>query len=153
MATVSESGWPYVQFRGGPPGFVSIPDDHTLAWADFRGNRQYISTGNLSHDPRVAIIFLDYARQLRLKVYGVVTITDVHDGPYAGTLAVPGYRARTEREMRVEVKAFEWNCPQHITPRFTAEEISQVLDPLRQRVTSLEEENAALRRQLEDGGR
>jgi len=124
LATVSESGWPYVQFRGGPPGFVTCPDEHTVAWADFRGNRQYISTGNVAHDPRVSIIFMDYARQQRLKVFGVATIGDVpRRPPYAGPLAVPDYQAIVEREVRIEVKAFDWNCPQHITPRFTVEEL------------------------------
>jgi predicted pyridoxine 5'-phosphate oxidase superfamily flavin-nucleotide-binding protein len=135
LATVSENGWPYVQFRGGPPGFVSSPDEHTLAWADYRGNRQYISTGNLGHDPRVSMIFMDYARQQRLKVYGVARISDVRQaGPYPGPLAVPGYRAIVEREVRVEVTAFDWNCPAHITPRYSAEELGPVLELLRRRV-------------------
>jgi len=149
LATVSENGWPYVQFRGGPRGFVTSPDEHTLAWADLRGNRQYISTGNLHHDPRVALIFLDYARQLRLKVFGYAEVTDVHrGGPYSGPLAVPGYRGRVEREIRVDVSAFDWNCPQHITPRYTTEELAPITDKLRRRVTDLEEENTLLRAQL-----
>jgi len=124
LATVSDSGWPYVQFRGGPPGFVTSPDEHTVAWADFRGNRQYISTGNVAHDARVSIIFMDYARQQRLKIFGVATIRDVHpQARYAGVLAVPGYPAIVEREVLVEVKAFDWNCPQHITPRYTVDEL------------------------------
>ena len=149
LATVSESGWPYVQFRGGPPGFVSCPDEHTVAWADYRGNRQYISTGNVAHDPRVSIIFMDYARQLRLKLFGIATISDAErQRPYAGPLAVPGYQAIVEREVRIEVKAFDWNCPQHITPRFTAEELAPVLAPLRRRVGDLETENDELRRRV-----
>ncbi|MFD9286536.1 pyridoxamine 5'-phosphate oxidase family protein [Streptomyces mirabilis] len=149
LATVASSGWPYVQFRGGPPGFVTAPDEHTLAWADFRGNRQYISTGNVAHDPRVSIIFLDYARQVRLKVFGVATINDVRDqGPQSSAYAVPGYRAIIEREVRVEVKAFDWNCPQHITPRYTAEEVGSVLRPLQQRVETLQAENDRLRGQV-----
>src|SRR4051812_44771290 len=123
LATVSDSGWPYVQFRGGPAGFVTSPDEHTLAWADFRGNRQYISTGNLSHDRRVALIFMDYPNQLRLKVFGVATVTDVDRGATA-PLAVPGYRAKVEREVRVSVSAYDWNCPQHITPRYSAVELA-----------------------------
>ncbi|MGI8331311.1 pyridoxamine 5'-phosphate oxidase family protein [Actinomadura scrupuli] len=146
LATVATSGWPYVQFRGGPPGFVTAPDEHTLAWADFRGNRQYISTGNVAHDPRISIIFMDYARRLRLKIFGVATINDVrHQGPSSSASAVPGYRAIVEREVRVEVKAFDWNCPQHITPRYTAEELSPVLQPLRRRIDALEAENDLLR--------
>jgi len=127
LATVSESGWPYVQFRGGPPGFVTSPDEHTVAWADFRGNRQYISTGNVAHDARVSIILMDYAEQLRLKIFGVATIRDVDpQGRYAGALAVPGYPAIVEREVLVEVRAFDWNCPQHITPRYTVKELSRL---------------------------
>lgn len=149
LATVSESGWPYVQFRGGPPGFVTCPDEHTVAWADFRGNRQYISTGNMTHDPRVSIIFMDYARQQRLKLFGTATISDVpRQPPYAGPLAVPDYQAIVEREVRVEVTAFDWNCAQHITPRFTAEELVPVLAPLRRRVGDLEAENEELRRRV-----
>ncbi|MCW8103375.1 pyridoxamine 5'-phosphate oxidase family protein [Streptomyces tauricus] len=149
LATVAAGGWPYVQFRGGPPGFVTAPDEHTLAWADFRGNRQYISTGNVAHDPRVSLIFMDYARQVRLKVFGVATISDVRDqGPKPSAYAVPGYRAIVEREVRVQVKAFDWNCPQHITPRYTAEEVGSVLQPLRQRVDDLEAANSRLRAQV-----
>jgi uncharacterized protein len=149
LATVSESGWPYVQFRGGPRGFVTSPDEHTLAWADFRGNRQYISTGNLHHDPRAALIFLDYAHQLRLKIFGYAEVTDVHrSGLYSGSLAVPGYRGRVEREVRIDVSAFDWNCPQHITPRYTAEELAPIPDTLQRRVSDLEAENTLLRAQL-----
>ena len=149
MATTCESGWPYVQFRGGPPGFVRSLDEHTLAWADFRGNRQYISTGNLDHDPRVALIFLDFAQQARLKIYGVAQVTDVHKmGGYTSPLAVPGYRARVEREVRVNVIAYDWNCPQHITPRFSTENIRRMTEASRRRVSDLEAENQALRARL-----
>ncbi|MEU1276105.1 pyridoxamine 5'-phosphate oxidase family protein [Streptomyces sp. NPDC005799] len=149
LATVASSGWPYVQFRGGPPGFVTAPDQHTLVWADFRGNRQYISTGNVANDPRVSIIFLDYAHQLRLKIFGIATVNDVrHRGPSSDTSAVPGYRAIVEREVRVEVKAFDWNCPQHITPRYTAEEVAPVLQPLRHRIDALQAENELLRSEV-----
>ena len=146
LATISETGWPYVQFRGGPPGFVTAPDEHTIAWPDFRGNRQYISTGNLAHDSRAATIFMDYARQARLKVYGHARIADLRStSPSATSEAVGGYRAKVEREVRIDVSAYDWNCPQHITPRFSAEEPAPVLGPLRQRVTDLAAENARLR--------
>jgi len=147
LATMSQSGWPYVQFRGGPSGFVTTPDEHTLAWPDFRGNRQYITTGNLGGDSRVAMIFLDYARQARLKVFGVAQVRDVlHDVDVARALAPPDYPARVEREVRVRVSAFDWNCPQHITPRYTAEELESAIAPLQQRLKELEQENARLRR-------
>jgi uncharacterized protein len=143
LATVSETGWPYVQFRGGPPGFVTAPDEHTVAWPDFRGNRQYISTGNLAHDSRAALIFMDYPRQLRLKVYGHASIVDVPGHPVSP--AGSGYRVRVEREVRLEVSAYDWNCPRHITPRYSVEELAPILAPLRQRVADLEAENRRLR--------
>ncbi|KQU68958.1 pyridoxamine 5'-phosphate oxidase family protein [Phycicoccus sp. Root101] len=147
LATMSQSGWPYVQFRGGPRGFVTTPDAHTLAWPDFRGNRQYITTGNLQDESRVAIIFLDYSRQVRLKVFGVAQVRDLmHDPDAARALELPGYPARIEREVRVHITAFDWNCPQHITPRYTTEELESAIAPLQQRLKELEQENARLRR-------
>lgn len=140
LATVSESGWPYVQFRGGPPGFVNSPDAHTIAWEDFRGNRQYISTGNLDHDERVALIFMDYAHQLRLKVFGRAEVVDVR-GPSGQTRtpsAVPGYAALVERHVRIDVSAYDWNCPQHITPRFSAAELAPLMERWQRRVHDLE---------------
>jgi uncharacterized protein len=148
LATTSESGWPYVQFRGGPTGFVTTPDSHTLAWADLRGNRQYISVGNLAHDSKVAMIFLDYARQVRLKVFGLAKVSDVGAARYAGELVVPTHRAIVEREVRVEVQGFDWNCPQHITPRYTAAELETTLAPMRTRMRELETENQELTRRL-----
>jgi uncharacterized protein len=148
LATVSSTGWPYVQFRGGPPGFIRTPDEHTIAWADFRGNRQYISVGNLAGDGRAALIFLDYARQLRLKVFGIARVEDTTPATSAdggGALALEGYRAKVEREVRVEVTAYDWNCPQHIVPRYTAEDLAPVIGPMRSRLRELETENARLR--------
>jgi uncharacterized protein len=127
LASVSETGWPYVQFRGGPPGFVRSPDVHTLAWADFRGNRQYISTGNVAGDERVALFFMDYPNRLRLKVFGRARIVDARDRPDAvAELTVPGYRAIVEQAVVVTVVAFDWNCQQHITPRFSEAELAEV---------------------------
>jgi uncharacterized protein len=128
LSSVSDTGWPYVQFRGGPPGFVATPDDNTIAWADFRGNRQYISTGNIAHDDRVALFFMDYPHQSRLKVFGRATIVDVRQHPeLAAALAVPGYRAVIERAVSVTVVSYDWNCPQHITPRFSVPELDSIL--------------------------
>ncbi|HEX8508345.1 MAG TPA: pyridoxamine 5'-phosphate oxidase family protein [Propionibacteriaceae bacterium] len=144
LATVSDTGWPYVQFRGGPPGFVHTPDNRTVAWADFRGNRQYITVGNLGHDDRVALIFLDYAQQVRLKIYGRARVTDVHKVGHSD-LSLPDYPAKVERDVHVQVTAFDWNCDQHITPRYSVVELDEQLAPLRQRLTQLELENAQLR--------
>ena len=152
LASVSSTGWPYVQFRGGPPGFIRTLDEHTIAWADFRGNRQYISVGNVASERRVALIFLDYARQLRLKVFGIARVEDAPTGSSAeerSALGLEGYRAKVEREVRVDVTAYDWNCPQHIVPRYTVEELASVVDPLRRRLSDLERENARLRRVVE----
>jgi len=153
MASVSESGWPYVQHRGGPAGFLHMIDDRTLAFADYRGNRQYISVGNLSADDRVSLIMVDYPRRARLKIYGHVEIVDPEAEPeLAARLQAPGYRAKIERIIRIRLSAFDWNCPQHITPRFTEAEIAEAVAPLRDRLSQLEAENAALRSRLAPQG-
>lgn len=152
LASVSETGWPYVQFRGGPPGFLRVVDDHTIGWADFRGNLQYITTGNVGGDNRVALIVLDYAQRRRLKIFGharVVTVAD--DAALVQSFADPGYAAEVERAVLVTVEAFDWNCQQHITPRFSAAELEPHLAPLRRQLAELQAENARLREGLEGG--
>ena len=125
LATVSESGWPYIQFRGGPAGFVRVLDGKTLGYADFRGNRQYVSTGNLTQNDRAALFFMDYANRARLKLLGHTRIVDATEAPdLAARLAVPGYPARVERAVLITVESFEWNCHQHITPRYTEAEFA-----------------------------
>jgi uncharacterized protein len=132
LASVSSSGWPYVQFRGGPPGFVHSRDEHTIAWADFRGNRQYISTGNIAGDERVSLFFMDYPNRLRLKVFGRARTLNARNAPdVVAELAVPGYRAIVEQVVVVTVVAFDWNCPQHITPRYSEPELEEILAPIR----------------------
>ncbi|GAA2357673.1 pyridoxamine 5'-phosphate oxidase [Catellatospora methionotrophica] len=138
LASTSDTGWPYVQFRGGPPGFVKVLDEHTLGWADFRGNRQYISVGNIAGDDRVSVFFMDYPRQLRLKVFGHASVVDVRDDPsLAQALTVEGYRAKVERAVTVTVVAFDWNCQQHITPRYSAEELRAVIGPMQEELERL----------------
>lgn len=122
LASVSETGWPYIQHRGGPAGFLKVLDEKTLAFADFRGNRQYISVGNLRTDDRVSLFLMDYANRARLKILGRARVVDAADGPILRKLAVPGYRASIERAIVIALEAFDWNCPQHITQRFTADE-------------------------------
>jgi predicted pyridoxine 5'-phosphate oxidase superfamily flavin-nucleotide-binding protein len=125
MATVNENGWPYLQFRGGPPGFLQVLDEKTLGYADFRGNRQYISTGNLRKDDRVALFFMDYPNRQRLKLMARTEVFDAEDRPdLVERLEASGYGARIERVVVFHVVAFDWNCPQHITPRFTEEELA-----------------------------
>ena len=149
MATVSQTGWPYVQHRGGPPGFLRVVDDRTLAFADYRGNRQYISLGNIAGDARAALILMDYAGRRRLKIYGHVEAKPLEADPeLAAKLVIPGYKAKAERILLLRLDAFDWNCPQHITRRFTETEISQAIQPLRLRLSQLESENAALRAEI-----
>src|SRR5215470_3496338 len=149
MATVSETGWPYVQHRGGPRGFLKLVDDRTLAFADYRGNRQYISTGNLAADDRACLFLMDYAHRARLKIYARVETLELDADPALTELvAVAGYRAKLERIFRLRLETFDWNCPQHITPRFTEAEISEAVQPLRERLATLEVENAELRTKL-----
>lgn len=149
LATVSETGWPYVQHRGGPPGFVRVLDDHTIGWADFRGNLQYISAGNLGGDDRVALITVDYARRRRLKIFGHARIVTADQDPdLIRSLSQPQYDAVVERAVVVSVDAFDWNCPQHITPRFSAAELEPALADMRQRLSDLEAENTALKNKL-----
>lgn len=125
LATVSETGWPYIQFRGGPAGFLKVLDAKTLGYADFRGNRQYVSTGNIAHDDRVALFFMDYANRTRLKLLGHARIADAREAPdLAARLTVPGYPARVERAVLITVESYEWNCHQHITPRYTEAEFA-----------------------------
>lgn len=145
MATVSETGWPYIQHRGGPAGFVRVLDDRTLGFADFRGNRQYVSVGNLVTDDRVSLFFMDYANRTRLKLFGRARAVDLTDQATIDRLEVPNYRARVERGILITVEGFDWNCPQHITERFTMEEVRTMTAPLMERVTELEAELARLR--------
>jgi hypothetical protein len=149
MATVSETGWPYVQHRGGPPGFLRVLDERTLGFADFRGNRQYISLGNLAANDRAALILMDYPHRARLKIFARVEVRDLAADPHlAAQLSHPGYRARPERAILLHLEAFDWNCPQHITPRFTEAEITEAVAPLQASLAALEAENAALRARL-----
>jgi len=149
MATVSETGWPYVQHRGGPTGFLKVVDDRTLVFADYRGNRQYISVGNLGADDRAALILMDYAHKARLKMFVRVEAVALEARPdLAALAAVSDYRAKPERLLLLHLAAFDWNCPQHITPRFTEAEIAQAVQPMRDHLAALEAEVAELRATL-----
>ncbi|MGA9949688.1 MAG: pyridoxamine 5'-phosphate oxidase family protein [Xanthobacteraceae bacterium] len=149
VASVSETGWPYVQHRGGPAGFLRVIDDTTLAFADFRGNRQYISLGNVTANDRVALFLMDYPHRRRLKIYARIEPKDMSSDPaLAEKLALPGYGAKVERFFLLHLEAFNWNCPQHITPRFTESEIDAALTPVRAHIAQLEAENKMLREKL-----
>lgn len=144
QATVSESGWPYVQFRGGGAGFLQVLDPQTIAYADLRGNRQYISAGNLAHSPRVSIIAMDYPNQRRLKLWGEAETSDPADDPFLAERLNPSDRP-VERIVKIRVAAFDWNCPRNIPQRFTIQELEPDLARLRDRIAALEAENRALR--------
>lgn len=145
MASVSETGWPYVQHRGGAAGFVKTLDERTLAFADFRGNRQYVSVGNISANDRVALFFMDYPARTRLKLLGRARLVDLENSPDIKRRIVdPSYRAHVERAFLIDVDAYDWNCPQHITPRYTMAEIEPMVEGLKARVAELEARLSAL---------
>lgn len=139
MASVGETGWPYLQHRGGPPGFVRVLDPSTLGFADFRGNRQYISVGNLKKDNRVALFFMDYPNRTRLKLLGRVQLIGAENLEILSALEVDEYRAQVERGFLIQVEAFDWNCPQHITPRYSEAQMEAVLQPLREQISELQQ--------------
>jgi len=149
MASVSETGWPYVQHRGGPRGFLKVLDDRTLAFADYRGNRQYISTGNFAANDRACLILMDYPSRSRLKIYAHVEKVAIGDDPgLIGQVTDIAYKGRLERIFRLRLASFDWNCQQHITPRFTQAEVVAAIDPLQKRLAELEAENAELRARM-----
>ena len=139
QATVNDDGWPYVQFRGGPAGFLKVLDERTIGYADFRGNIQYLSVGNLADNDRISLILMDYPNRRRLKIWARARIVHQDEDPeMLARLEVPTYRARIERAVVMTIEAVEWNCPQHITPRFTQAEIDEAVVPLKNRITELE---------------
>jgi predicted pyridoxine 5'-phosphate oxidase superfamily flavin-nucleotide-binding protein len=148
LASVTESGWPYIQFRGGSKGFLRVLDERTLGFADLRGNKQYISVGNLQHDDRVAMFLMDYANQSRLKILGRARIYegDAEARTLLEKLRVAEEKTPAERAMVIAVEAFDWNCQQHIPRRYTQEELVPILEPMRRRLEELETENQRLRR-------
>jgi hypothetical protein len=146
LATVGEQDQPYVQFRGGPKGFLKVIDKKTLGYADFRGNLQYISVGNLQKNNRATLILTDYARQARLKIFVTVEVIEAKDNPeLTAKLTMPDYQAKIERAMILHVEAFDWNCPQHITPRYTIEQVREMSAPLLEHIEQLEKEIAELK--------
>lgn len=143
LATANDDGQPYIQFRGGRSGFLKVLDDRTLAYADFRGNLQYISVGNASANNKVALFLMDYANRRRLKILGEIAFHEVAARPdLIDQLADPTYDAKVERAAVIHVKGLEWNCPQHITPRYTMDEVKIMVQPLYEHIESLERELA-----------
>jgi predicted pyridoxine 5'-phosphate oxidase superfamily flavin-nucleotide-binding protein len=145
LATASAAGQPYVQHRGGPPGFLRVVDPHTLAFADFAGNRQYVSLGNLSENPKVLLFLIDYAERRRVKVWGEAKVVE-DDPALVARLTPAGYKARPERAIVIHVTAWDANCPQHIPQRLEAADVEAALATRDARIAELEAEVAALRK-------
>lgn len=140
MASVSATDWPYVQHRGGPKGFLKVIDAQTIGFADFKGNRQYISTGNFRTNDKVSLILMDYANRRRLKIIGTIALVDESDWETLASLEDDSYRARVERGFIIKIAAFDWNCPQHITPRYSESEVSALIEPLENKIKQLKEQ-------------
>jgi len=140
MATTNSDGWPYIQHRGGPAGFLKVLSPHQLGFADFKGNRQMLSTGNLDENDRVALFLMDYTNRERLKILGHAKVLDARGNADLADQFSPSPELRTkiERLFLIDVVSFDWNCPQYITPRFTEEEVRAALSPLKQRIVELE---------------
>jgi predicted pyridoxine 5'-phosphate oxidase superfamily flavin-nucleotide-binding protein len=139
MATVSETGWPYLQHRGGEVGFLRVLSPTQLAFADYKGNRQLISVGNLAVTDRVMLFLMDYPQRTRLKIMGHARLQDARKHPeFVAELAEPEVRDQVERLFFIDVVSFDWNCNQHITPRYTVEDIKGIVSPLQQRIAELE---------------
>jgi len=144
LATASRDGQPYIQHRGGPPGVLRVLDETTLAFADFAGNRQYISTGNLAENPKAMIFLLDYANRRRVKIWGTARVVD-DDPALIARLFPEGYKARAEAAILFTVETWDTNCPQHIPQMLFAEDVAGAVGALKERIADLEAENARLR--------
>lgn len=138
LGTVTETGWPYIQHRGGTPGFLQPISPSTLAFADYRGNRQMLSTGNLATNDRVSLFLMDYPRRERLKLMGHSRVVDAKEHPEVAAKLIGAPGMPVERIVYVHVVGFDWNCPKHITPRYTAAEVEELVAPLRRRIAELE---------------
>ncbi len=140
LATVTENGWPYVQHRGGPPGFVRVLGPHQIGFADYGGNRQMISVGSISKEDRVALFMMDYPRRERVKILGHAKVLDAREHPELVLKVAPpgGHGAKVERIFIIDILSYDWNCPKFITPRYTASEVEEVIAPLKARIAELE---------------
>jgi len=144
LGSINESGWPYIQHRGGPQGFLRVIDERTLAFADYKGNRQLLTTGNVSVNDRVALFLMDYKNRERLKILGHARVEDARAHPeLVAQLTDSKMRSSVERLVFIDVVSFDWNCPKYITPRYSAEEVNELVGPLKTRIAELE---AQLRR-------
>ena len=151
MASLGENGFPYVQHRGGPNGFVKVLDNKTIAFVDYSGNKQYISAGNIQTEPKVALIMVSYPHKARLKLYAKARIVELADQPELfARIDVTGYKHKPERMFVLEIAAYDWNCPQHITPRYTAEEVESAFASQRRSIAEVEEDNKRMKAELQN---
>lgn len=149
MASFGENGYPYIQHRGGPKGFIKVIDNTTIGIVDFTGNRQYISVGNISKNPKVSLILVSYPLRARLKIYAEAEIVELNeDNNLYNHLKPEDYKFKPERMMVFKIKAYDWNCPQHITPKYSVAEIEELLEPQKQYIKTLEQELKALKEKL-----
>ncbi len=147
LGSISETGWPYIQHRGGPRGFLRVVDEKTLAFADYKGNRQLLTTGNVSVNDRVALFLMDYQNRARLKILGHARVEDAREHPELVTqITDPKMQSAVERLVFIDVVSFDWNCPKYITPRYSIEEVEELAGSLRTRISQLEAELRAARR-------
>ena len=153
LASIGEKNFPYIQHRGGPKGFIKVLDENTIGFIDFSGNKQYISVGNFATNTNVALIMMDYPARARLKIFARAEIVELKDNPeLLNKLDLAEYQYRPERMILFHIEAYDWNCPQHVTPRFTVDEIENALKPQLEKITQLENENQLLRQKLQDAG-
>jgi predicted pyridoxine 5'-phosphate oxidase superfamily flavin-nucleotide-binding protein len=153
MASIGENNFPYIQHRGGPKGFLKVLDKNRISFIDFSGNKQYITVGNMETNNNVALFLMDYPAKARLKIFAKTEIVELKDNSeLLATLDLDDYKFRAERMMIFHIEAFDWNCPQHITPRFTADEIQIALQPQQEYIAKLVEENERLTAKLKEAG-
>jgi predicted pyridoxine 5'-phosphate oxidase superfamily flavin-nucleotide-binding protein len=149
IASFGENGYPYIQHRGGPKGFIRVIDNVTIGIVDFVGNRQYISAGNISRNPKVSLILLSYPLRARLKIYAEAEIIELNeDNGLYEFLRPEDYKFKPERMMVFNIKAYDWNCPQHINPKYSIEEVEELIEPQKQYIASLERELTLLKEKL-----
>lgn len=149
MASMGENGFPYIQHRGGPKGFVKVLDPKRIGFIDFKGNMQFISVGNIATNNNVALIMIDYPTKTRLKIYAKAEIVELKDNPQLyDVLNLEDYEFRPDRMMILHIEAFDWNCPQHITARYTYEDIEEVFTSQKATIANLEKEVSTLKTQL-----
>jgi predicted pyridoxine 5'-phosphate oxidase superfamily flavin-nucleotide-binding protein len=153
MSSIGENGFPYIQHRGGPKGFIKVLDAKRIGFIDFRGNMQYISVGNIATNNNVALIMVDYPARARLKILAKAEIVELKDDPSLYELLdLKDYKFKPERMMVLHIEAYDWNCPQHITPRYTVEEIEAAFAGQRNQITTLQAEVKALKNKLKEQG-